>query len=510
MNLPPGFQLDEQPKSSLPPGFILDGPPDGFADDIAPPQKQPGMFSRMARGAGQALDQYGKSQFGSPQDLLLRADQMVRSGANKAGELTAETLARGGPTTRPVNPNLAAAAGFGVSMVPDAVSTAAIPTSMIAGPKNILRPISRPLAQRSLGLTKRFLNTPFSRGKAAQAADAALDQKVISPLGNPKDSMGRAIDLQERSGQALGSMREAAGTNPIDPVFDSLEAARKRATGGMKGGAWDTVHRKFDEAQETLMGLLNDGPDVALAKVEQAKKLLSKTVNWVADNVSQETAKQISGAIESGVETIMRSKGIDMTAYATQKGLYGASKTMQKGLANEVAAQAGNNAVSLPTMVAGAGQLATGNVGGAMATVGLMEAMRRRGAGVGARLIETLTPDLTIREPLRATILGRSALKMSDPSTDLSFSPGKKFKNLLKRPNNGIERGSNRNKRPLGQFQNNGNEQSNQNNNNGNFQGQNNQAPPLDEDTAREYLKKAGGNKAKARKMAIADGWEIQ
>lgn len=485
--------------------------------------EQPGMLSTLAKGASQALDRYGESQKYSPQDWMNRADRAVRSGANKAGEFVAEEAGRAG-----LNPYAAAGMGTFMQMTPDIIEAAAAPGSTIEGPKKLLRPISRPMAQRSLGLTKRFLNTPFARGKAAQSADIALDQKVIPFSGNPEVAMQRAVDLQERSGQALGSMREAAGSNPIDPVFDSLEAARQRATGGMKGGAWDTVHRKFDEAQETLMGLLNDGPDVALAKVEQAKKLLSKTVNWIADNVSQETAKQISGSIESGVESIMRSKGIDMTAYAAQKGIYGASKTMQKGLANEVAAQAGNNAVSLPTMVMGAGQLATGNPTAAAATVGLVEALRRRGSGLGARVIDDIPRQLTsVREPIRATFPVQSFLNSRNPSGELSNpknSPKKPFKSLFRvgiekpeeRGKNAANRGQNYVPNPYNQR----NEQGNQNNYNRDIKSRSNQVTPkklLGQREAKiptreillDYLRKARGDKDKARKMAIADGFDI-
>jgi hypothetical protein len=345
--------------------------------------------------------------------------------------------------------------------------------------------------------------------------------------------------LQDRAGQALGSMREAAGQNTIDPVFDSLEAARQRATSGMRGGAWDAVHRKFDEAQETLMGLLNDGPEVALSKVEQAKKLLSNTVNWIADNVSQDTAKKISGAIESGVESIMRSKGIDMAEYAAQKGLYGASKTMQKGLANEVAAQAGNNAVSLPTMVAGAGQLATGNPVGAAATLGIIEALRRRGAGVGARAVEGVdSVTRLLRRPIdrrigsQAVGLGqglassteRYGPRLFDAGHEPSGGPlergGNGFKSLFKKPKTTMENGGGNDNRHLNQPNNNGNKENYQNNNAGNVERRGNQGTPkkilgtrvakvLTDAEAKKYLKKAGNDPEKARRLARLDGWTI-
>ena len=484
-----------------------------------PTTKEPGMLSKMAQGASTALDIYGRSQKYSPQDWMNRTDQAIRSGANKAGEFVAEEAGRAG-----FNPNVAAGMGTFMQMTPDLIESAVLPSNEMPGSKSLLRPISRPLARRSLGLTKRFLNTPFARGKAAQAADVALDQEIIPVMGSPKVAMGRAVDLQEKSGQALGSMREAAGRNPIDPVFDSLEAARQRATGGMKGGAWDTVHRKFDEAQETLLGLLNDGPEVALSKVEQAKKLLSNTVNWIADNVSQETAKQISGSIESGVESIMRSKGIDMTEYAAQKGLYGASKTMQKGLANELAAQAGNNAVSLPTMVAGAGQLATGNPMGAAATLGIVEGLRRRGAGASARLIDA-AGRIPGREPGYAFGAVQSLLNSANPRRESFLRPRK----LLKNPKRSPQDSRNPSNNAVAYPDNYRNEQGDQNNNNRDFQSQLNHTSPnrilgrkretkvLSEQDARRYLKAARQRfpndetraRNQARLMAQADGFTI-
>lgn len=490
-----------------PDDFAPDSGGDDFqADDFQPDTAQsPSLMSKAGSIAGKTMGVYNKYvEPVTPVGLLKRADKGVRSLFNRAGEGVAETLGE-----KQVNPYLAAGVGTAVSMAPDVAMTLATPQSALKNPaKPLFRSVSEPMAQRSLGLTKRFLNTPFARGKARQAAKVALDEGVIPFSGNATTALERAADLQSKSGQALGSMRESVGATPIDQVFDSIEMARRNATNGLRGGAWDKVHGKFDEAQETLLALLDQGDNVQIKDVERAKKLLGNTVNWVADNVSQETAKQISSAIESGVEAIMRSKGIDMTAYAAQKGLYGASKTMQKGLANEVAAQAGNNAVSLPTMVLGAGQLATGNVPGAAATIGLTEALRRRGAGFGARLFDEVGKRLPPKGLLKVPVAARSIFSSNQSNESLPVP----VQHMLE-PQNGTNGVPGSSYGEMAQPNNNRNKQQNQNNGNGNGEGLGDQKSSkgvITEAKAREYLKKAGGDKKKARQLALADGWEVR
>lgn len=482
-------------------------------------QINPPSFMSQAKSA---IDTYSNTQLGSPQDLLGRLDSGIRQGFGKLGQYAAENLVQpemrrfGNQTYNSggMNPKLAAGIGTFISMAPDIVSLAG-PEQSIEQPKPLFRSVSGPMAARQMGLTKMFQKTPFARGKVAEAANVALENNIIPISGNPKIAMDRALDLQKQSGEALGAMRESVGATPIDSVFDSLESARQRATNGLRGGAWDAVHRKFDEAQETLLALLNNNGAVPIKDVERAKKLLGNTVNWVADNVSQESAKQISSAIESGVENIMRSKGLDMGAYQAQKRLFGASKTMQKGLSNEIASQAGNNAISLPTMVAGAGQLATGNVPGAVAALGVVEGLKRRGAGIGARGLEFLsrriTPELATSAPFDvlgpgvANLAGRRILATTNPEP--IFKSGKQLKGFGKNPNGSMEGISERGQEQMSEPTDNGDKQQYQNNNYGNFESLNNHV--LTEPLAREYLKKANGDKAKARQMAKRDGYKI-
>lgn len=339
-----------------------------------------------------AVDRYKASQLGAPQDLLERLDSLIRGGMDKAGEFATEEATRGG-----AGPKTAAGVGLAMQMAPDLAQTISPADDINLGAG--LKKTAKGFARRALGFTKMDLKTPFAQKAADSAATVALENDVLPWAGSPKEALARAGALRETSGEALGAMREGAGASAIDPVFDSIEQARQKATNGLRGGVWDSVHKKFDEAQETLMALVEKGGEVSLKEVEHAKKLLGKTVNWMADNVSQETAKDITRAIEGGVENIMRSKGMDMATYEAQKRTYGATKTMEKVLTKRVSADQGNNIVSLPTAIGAAGQLATGNVGGAVATMGILEAMRRRGSSPIAKLLSIASDQGNSRVP---------------------------------------------------------------------------------------------------------------
>ena len=486
---------------------------DDFQPDTAPQQARPSLFKQ----AGNIIDRYNQTQLGSPSQLLQSVQPLMSKVSNYVGEKATEALSQG---PNRVDPYTAAAVGTLATISPDVAMGAVAPSSEFKGASQpLFRSASQPMAQRALGFTKRFLNTPFARGKAAQASEVALEKNVIPFSGSATKAMARAQDLQQASGDALGSMRESVGSAEISPVFDSLEAARHRATGGNVGGAWDSIHRKFDEARDTLLAL--DGPNVPLKAVERAKKLLSNTVNWIADNVSQESAKQISSAIENGVESIMRTKGIDMGAYQAQKRLYGASKLMQKGLQNEVSSQAGNNAVSLPTMVLGAGQLATGNVPGAAATIGLTEALRRRGAGVGARAIEGtgkfLSRQSSAREPAAALAFGTAGvgrlLTPMQPSADSVFKPRYENKRLFSQPQAGANAVSDSSQGDMAQPSYDGQQQPNQENQPSDIQSLPDHSQsippskPLTKQKAREFLDQANGDKDLARKLASKAGY---
>ena len=329
--------------------------------------KGPGIMETIKTRSGLDL---------SPQSTLARLPELASKGFEKAGQFATEELGR-----QQVNPNVSAAVGTAISMAPEMAMTGIDPTSKVRFPKSAVG-----FARRSLGFQKRHLMTPFARNQAAEAAKMALAENIIPLSGNPELMASRAESVAQKAGEKLGEMRKSAGPQKLDKVFDSLEALRNRLTKGRTGGEWDQINKRINNAQETILGLSDEGT-ATLTDLTEAKNRLSDTVNWLSDKASQGDTKKIANSIERGIEEILGSAGKDVTKYRSLKKTYGASKNALRALQNELAGQEGNMAASLPSQVVAAGQLATGSPLKAAATLGIVEALKRRGAGISAKLL---------------------------------------------------------------------------------------------------------------------------
>jgi hypothetical protein len=326
--------------------------------------------------AASMVKQYQDTQLGSPQDLLGRLNDLVAKGTDKAGTMAAEQMGKEGQ-----NPYLAAGVGTAISMSDDLAALANpmaddIPVVASAGAKN--------MAQRALGLSKRHLKTPFARGKANEAAEIALEEGVIPWAGSRTLMQSRAADLQNKTGKVIGDIRKGAGNTGIEEVVGELESLRSRVVQGA-GGIWDKMNTRIDEAIETIRGMKNEG--ATLVAVAKAKKIFGDTVNWLSDNASQGMTKKITNAMESGIKKTIKKTGGDLPIYKEATRRYGASKKMLEGIDNATSAEQGNNLFGPIASITGGMQLATGNVPGAAATLGLIEALKRRGSSSVANLL---------------------------------------------------------------------------------------------------------------------------
>lgn len=339
---------------------------------------------------------------GNPIDVAQRVYKGVTKAFDKGGEMTAEKLGKNG-----VDPRIAAGVGTTVAMVPD-LATMAVPGGTGIRGEKAIKSAAEGWAMRALGFPKSQLKTPFARGQAAKAARVALDEGIISGTGNVLDTITRAKNLQESSGQSIGKIRDSVGSQPVDEIFNSLESLRSKLVQGRKGGVWDDISRKIDNAQESILGLLNKNNEVPLKDVVDTKNILGKSVNYNSDLASQENTKAITKAIESGIENTMKGKGVDMTRYAKEKERFGAAKKMLEGL-DVIGSQIGNNRYG-PT-AAGGGILATatqGPLSGLLSLLGI-DFAKKRGPSLAANALNKIASQAEGRaafsSPLRNLIL---------------------------------------------------------------------------------------------------------
>jgi hypothetical protein len=391
-------------------------------DDEAPvnPSKRRIVFDdevpAPTPGIGEQL--WNASRAANPVKIAQKTMEYADKGLSYLGEKTAEGLA-----SRGVDPRLSAAAGTAAYMAPDLATAAFGPAMKAAGKIPALENASRNLAQRALGFTKRHLNTPSARRKAASAAEVALEQGVIN--GSPDVMARRADALANKAGEKLGKIRDSVEAQDIKPITDALESLKARKLYGAAGGMWNEVSGRIKDAIATVRGTVAKGtippteaqtiktglldgygaeiskeiaatpgftPPAKVGRLEDAKKLIADTVNWLADNPGkQQQTKAIVGTIEGGVEDILRNAGVDMVDYQAAKKTFGAAKAMQMGLNNELAAQAGNQIFGLKPVLAAGSALASGNPIAAAASLGFFEAASRRGTGLGAKALRGIS-----------------------------------------------------------------------------------------------------------------------
>ena len=397
-------------------------------------QQPQGLLNRIKSTVGKyvspALSIPGAT--GGPLSLPAKGYDVINQLAGKAGERVATGLASrganpapfGAPSrpTGPFNPKLAAAIGTGVAMTPDIVSSVATPIEEVPiAPKTAIG-----FARRGLGASKRFLNNPFTRGQAAKAAAEALSQDVIPATGSPEVMLSRSQSLEGQVGSEMGKMRKSVGPQTIDEIKQNLEDLRLSETKGNRGGVWNEIHDRIDQALKSLQGiedkvkgppppkspllnLVNERGEpfkfpskpeiptkIELDEVERLKKEISDSVNWLNDNATQSLTKKIVSKIEKGVTDILGKEGVDLNRYKILKSKYSSVKNMQKYLNNEIAAQQGNQGISLPSMVMGAGKRGPQ----ALLDMIVTEAVKRRGAGIAARNLYKARIPLGAMNPL--------------------------------------------------------------------------------------------------------------
>lgn len=425
--------------------FIPDSKPKGrFVPDSKEDRSQYSPWDNAINSSGMNF---------SPAGLINTGVKAVQAGAKKLGEFGTEDLKRRGyPSPIPQ------IVGGVVKYSPDILMMMAPPAEANAAKE--VPALARSLGSRALGAQKRFLMTPFAEGKAAQAAEVALQNDVIPLSGNPITAMKNANALASKSGSKLGEIRESVGPQPIDNFINALDEYKAKRLAGAKGGVWDKIAGKIEEAKDTIKGIvakdtvsatpektidtgiLNASgkpvlrtiaakpgytPPTSLEKIALAKKELSDTVNWMADNASQKEAKTLNKVIERASEKTLAEAGGDLKGYKGAKRIYGAAQQMKKTLQNEVAGQKGNIIPSVTGTVAAAGQLAAGNPLAAAAELGAVELLKRRGAGMAARGITDLANTLPKAVVPLANISSRAIGK---PLTE------EKIKEFLKKAGN--------------------------------------------------------------------------
>jgi hypothetical protein len=339
-------------------------------DGASEPKKNP-LLSEPFQGLGQAITK-------GPSDLLQQVPKIASYVAGKAGDISEEQMIREGGS-----PMLARGVNKFISAGPD--------IAMFATPGTKTKAVVNaavPMARRALGLSKRFLNTPYARREASQAGRVALEEGVIPWSGNPEVAIQKATTLASESGKKIGDTLGKIKFFEIAPEAElNLEILRKEITKGAEKGIFASVNGEIDRIKTSITELY--GRDLTANDFNRLKNTIGNSLNYLADQASQSNNKKVVRSLSDTIRaTVRKLVPGDFQSFLKNQRLVNASKTMQKGLNNEISAQQGNMMMSLPSTVVAGGEIARGNLPGAFAVA--VEMAKRRGASSAARLLNEI------------------------------------------------------------------------------------------------------------------------
>jgi hypothetical protein len=277
-----------------------------------------------------------------------------------------------------------------------------------------INPISgeTPWAAKALGATKRFLNSPDKLERAKEVGQTMVDQGIIKPFSNAEEMASEVAKLKDTSGKAVGDFLESNGVkfNP-QSIVDNLNAIRPKDAAGnlLKGGNWDIINNRIDNAVETVMAHAKDTTKIKVGKgglvgLEKAKELmpinfqdankikgvLQDTTNWDGREIKDVADKMIAGTVKNSVDSALNDAAVssgnqeEMAQFLKNKKLYSHAQTAEDYIHNRLSSEYGNKTIGLTDWIAAISSLSHGNPLGAGALIGAKRAAERYGSQIMA------------------------------------------------------------------------------------------------------------------------------
>src|SRR3990167_1848103 len=319
----------------------------------------------------------------------------------KAGEAVAEAGGRLG------QPEIGAAVGTGVQMIPDFLASLS-PAKTEGVPA--LRRGAESFGRRALGYNKGLIKRGGGVEEANRVARQMLDEGVITAGASPATMLERAEDLAQTSGQRIGETLKSVG-QPATTTGALKREISRQLSPGRRGGVYDKARATLKEILKTV-GAHGKGP-VSFESAQELKGTLQGPAQFgkLTDGERSEMFRRAYGvvrnSIDTGLDDLVKSGVIPQekaTQFLKDKASYGASQQAINALKDKLAGEAANNIISLRGALAGAGSIASGNLAGGMAGLGTFELLRRRGESAAASFLNRESQSRGIN-PFKLSIL---------------------------------------------------------------------------------------------------------
>ena len=378
-------------------------------------EKQPGLLGKAWNALNLPAE---KSREGL--DLLANmvpaaepTGNVVRDVALNIPRVMAESVAETAPGF--INRESILTAGAAKALAPVVGPAANLAAKGAEKVKGAAKALASSAGKRALGFTKKLLKTPLMKKQADEAVELALKEKVLKALATPEEMAASAEEISKSSGKAMGEFLTEqsggakaglkAGARPqlreqflFNPMQATEELSSLRPT-GLNMGENQKINALIDHAIDTIRshGTVNKAGQFALRPIpwEEARQLkttIQGMANWdtqmsnAANAIKKQIASKMRSTFMNQLESAAgaRGSGPGFDQFKGNVKRYGIAENMQDALQNRIS-DAGNSAVGLRDMIAGAGALAkTGDPVTAAATAGAFKVARRYGNQITA------------------------------------------------------------------------------------------------------------------------------
>jgi len=310
---------------------------------------------------------------GSAEVMMERAEKLKKDAADRMGQ--AFKRARGwveseNPMTR----------------------SAQVPTPNVQPPQPSAGALESTTKQLPFKTSLPAINAPALETKSAQASakSAAPDLQTSGPVF---EETAKIIDPKK--------------------IISELNGLRPKN----RGGYFNDDHRIIDKAIATVKSAGKDMLTLRDANAIKTKLQSVAPYGTPGHDLAKSIAFHVRNTIDNSLEQFAQKIGDPELSSKFMKGKYdyAASSRMMEGLNNKLAAEEGNMPFSVPSLMMGAARVAHGDIPGGVAAMGGTEILKRGGAGIMARGINSAANAGTRRTPgLMRAIL--SALRQNENS----------------------------------------------------------------------------------------------
>lgn len=387
---------------------------------------KPGMMEAIRRSPSYAF---------SPQGLLEKGVDYVSSAAKSIGQKAPEILVQSPERINPFtkqpyktggfSPSVAKAVGKFIEYAPEAAQMitpmgAAAQASKITGTvvKVASPPVSKTaqnLAMNAIGWTKRFLSNKRNLDRARESSQILMDEKVVTAFSSPEVMAQRASDLAKTSGDEIGKFLNEVGgsatardmwTGSSGGLFDandainaleSLRPSSKATKNILRGGDYDSINAKIDNAINTLKAHVKAGGEkLSWDDANELKGMFQNKANWKSNKEATVLDRIIAGKfrefLDNKLEDISKSLGKtpQFERFLANKKRYAAAMSAEDPLFNRISSELGNDRIGLTDYLLVAGSIPSGNVAQAALLLGGKKFARKFGPQTGAVLLNKL------------------------------------------------------------------------------------------------------------------------